>query len=584
MVARAAGLLAATALLLIPGAAQGSALGRLDMGDAVEVTGRWDRGARTFVATRIEVLPDRRRPSARGPIEAIDRRAARFTLFGREVRVDEATVFVAEVGGRFDDLTPGMRVEVSVDAEPTGTWRARKVVWDGIKDSDKVKGTINDVGAPVDTTQAIQISGLDIRVNKGTELKTDYLEGELLGTLFADEGDANAPHLRLGRMRLAGYARMTTYRDAGYTLSGADDDTLIGQPAVALQVAGDWADAFQTLAELRVGSDQSWAGNRFDVANARLELLQAYGVLRVQQAKGLLLTAGKQRVRDPREWLFDEYLDAVRLYVTVTRPLVLEASYIPSVFPPRGEKFETWDDLLLRARIIPDARNEANVYWLKRRDSSPRRRQPAYLGLSYSGRPARWFRGWLEAAVLRGEDKGRPQRAYAFDVGTTFSTTGRVRPGVTLAYALGSGEDNRPGDSYSQEFRQTGYEDNSGRFGGFSSFQYYGEVLDPELSNIEVMTAGVGVRFGHRASADVVLHNYRQHRADNEMRTALVPLGPPDGSSRDLGREADLIIGVQNLFRCVSASYGFGLFVPGQALNATDRLATRHRLSVRVGF
>jgi hypothetical protein len=585
--ARSAGLLAAITLLWNPATAAVPALGMLRKGEVVEVTGQWNRGEQIFVATRIERLPKGRHPSARGAIDSLDRSAARFRLFGQEVQVDEATVFVADSGknqGRFDDLMPGMRVDVSADAAPTSAWKASRVVWRGLKGSDKVKGSITDVGPLADTAQTIQISGLDIRVTEGTDLKSDYLEAELFGTLFSDEGDATDPHLRLGRLRVAGYARMTNYRDADYTLSAADDDSLVGQPALALQVAGDWGSPFQTLVDLRLGSEQSWVGNRFDVTNARLEMLQGYAILRTPGERGATLVVGKQRLRDQREWLFDEYLDAVRLYLTVTRPLVLEASYLPSVFAPPGEKFETWDDLLLRARFIPDSRNEANVYWLKRRDSSPRRRQPVYLGLSYSGRPTRWLRGWLEAALLGGEDKGRQQQAYALDVGTTFSTTGPVRPSLTLAYALGSGEEKLPGDPYSQEFRQTGYEDNTGRFGGVSSFQYYGEVLDPELSNIEVMTAGAGIRFGYSVSVDAVAHVYRQDRPDDVLRAALLLQGAPDGSSRDLGREMDVILGVANLLKCASLSYGFGLFQPGQALDSTDGLATRHRVSLRVGF
>ena len=156
-----------------------------------------------------------------------------------------------------------------------------------------------------------------------------------------------------------------------------------------------------------------------------------------------------------------------------------------------------------------------------------------------------------------------------------------MRPALTLAYALGSGDDKRPG---SQEFRQTGYEDNTGRFGGFSSFQYYGEVLDPELSNIEIMTVGGGLRFGYSVSLDAVVHVYRQQKPDDGLRAALLLQSPPDGEERDLGREEDFILAVQNIFKRASASYAFGLFEPGRALNATDRLASRHRVSLRVGF
>lgn len=582
-----AGLLAVGTLLSNPATAAASALRILKKGDTVEVTGRWDAEKRIFLASAIERLSERRRPSARGAIDALDAGAGRFRLFGREVEVDEATVFTSatgENGGGLQDLKPGMRVEVSAEFQHTGIWRAKEVEWRGVKASDKVKGVVSEVDPPVQSAQMLWISGVGVRVTESTELKTDYLEEALLGTLFADEGDPNVPHLRLGPLRLGGYGRLTTRREAGYTLSGEDDERLVGEPALALQVVGDWGRSVQSLVDLRLGNEYEWDGDRLDSTRPKMETLQAYALFRTRQEKGAALVVGKQRLRDHREWLLDEYLDAVRLYLYATRPLVLEASYIPSVLPPKGEKFATWDDALLRARFIPNSHNEANVYWLKRRDSSPRRRQPVYWGLSYWGRPARWLRGWLDAALLRGEDKGKQQKAYALDIGTTISTTGHVRPSLTGGYALGSGEEKKAGDPFSQEFRQTGHEDNTGRLGGFSSFQYYGEVLDPELSNIEIVTVAAGIRFGYAVSLDAVLHRYRQHRPNRELRAALGLADPPDGTSRELGREADAILGVPNVWKRVSVSYAFGLFVPGPALAASDRHATRHRLSFRVAF
>jgi len=585
-VAPVVALLVAITLLANPATAVGSALGKLRKGEAVEVSGQWDRGERAFVATKVERLPGGRRPSARGAIETLDPSAASFSLFGQKIHVDEATVFAADSGaraGRLENLAPGMRVDVDADAGPGETWRATRVVWRGLKASDKVKGTITGVGPPADSVQTIQISGLDIRLSEETDLQTDYLMEELLGTLFADEGDASVPHLRFGRLRLAGYGRVSTYSDDGYTLSGVDDDSVFAQSALALQAAGDWGTSFQTLVDARLENERYWGGE-INFADPRLELLQGYAILRTRGPRGAALVVGKQRIRDHREWLFDEYLDAARLYLTLARPLVLEASYIPSLFPPPGESFATWDDWLLRARYIPDSRNEATLYGMIRRDSSPRRRQPVYLGWSCSGRPSPWLRGWMDAVFLRGEDKGRRQRAYAIDFGTTFTTTGRVRPSLTLAYAVGSGEQKLSGDPFSQEFRQTGYEDNTGRFGGISSFKYYGEVLDPELANLEVMTAAVGIRFGYSASVDVVAHAYHQQVPDDELRAALLLEGAPDGESRNLGSEVDVILGVANLLRVANVSYGFGVFTPGRALEPTDRVATRHRVSLRLGF
>ena len=62
-------------------------------------------------------------------------------------------------------------------------------------------------------------------------------------------------------------------------------------------------------------------------------------------------------------------------------------------------------------------------------------------------------------------------------------------------------------------FRQTGIQDNNDKFGGVTSFKYYGELLEPELSNLHILTAGIGRRFGRRMSLDLIYHNYRQDEA-----------------------------------------------------------------------
>src|SRR5262245_19498784 len=342
---RRADFVAAILVLWTAAPAAGSALGKLQKGEAVEVSGRWNRGEQSFVATKVVRLPPGRNPSARGPIDKLDQPNGRFMLFGRDIQVDTTTVFAADSGasgGDFSKLVAGMRVDVDADVGPTDTWRARRVVWSGLKSSDKVKGTITGVGPQSDSAQTIQISGLDIRMTQGTNLETDYLLEELLGTLFSDEGDANLPHARFGRLRLAGYARVSTYSDDGYTLAGRDDDSLFAQSALALQAAGDWTSFFQTMVDVRMENERYW-NNELIYPDPKLELLQAYGVLRIRREKGAALVVGRQRVRDAREWLFDEYLDAARLYFTVMRPLVLEASYFSSVFTRPAESLDTWD-------------------------------------------------------------------------------------------------------------------------------------------------------------------------------------------------------------------------------------------------
>jgi len=56
--------------------------------------------------------------------------------------------------------------------------------------------------------------------------------------------------------------------------------------------------------------------------------------------------------------------------------------------------------------------------------------------------------------------------------------------------------------------RQTGFQSNSGTFGGVVNFDYYGVVFDPKLSNLQVFTAGIGVRPLRKSSVDGVYHHY----------------------------------------------------------------------------
>ena len=102
---------------------------------------------------------------------------------------------------------------------------------------------------------------------------------------------------------------------------------------------------------------------------------------------------------------------------------------------------------------------------------------------------------WVEAAAVRGADGRRDVRGHGFDTGATWAFEDvAMEPSVTLAFARGSGDRNRR-DGVDRDFRQTGLQDNTARFNGVTSFAYYGETLDPELSNLNVFTIGVGLHF-----------------------------------------------------------------------------------------
>ena len=140
---------------------------------------------------------------------------------------------------------------------------------------------------------------------------------------------------------------------------------------------------------------------------------------------------------------------------------------------------------------------------------------------------------------------------------------GGAKTALTLGFAFGTGDRN-PDDGTDGAFRQTGLQDNEWDFGGATDFKYYGEVLDPELSNLAILTAGVGIRPSDKFSLDLVYHHYLQHRASASLRNAGID-AEPSGRSRRLGSAIDLIVGLQEIWDHLDARLAVGYFLPGAA-------------------
>jgi alginate production protein len=162
-----------------------------------------------------------------------------------------------------------------------------------------------------------------------------------------------------------------------------------------------------------------------------------------------------------------------------------------------------------------------------------------------------------------GRDGSKRIRGWAVDLGGTYEFQVGPKPALTLGFAFGSGDRN-PDDGTDGGFRQTGLQDNESDFGGAADFKYYGEVLDPELSNLAILTAGIGIRPSEKFSMDLVYHYYLQHQAAPALRNAGID-AEPSGRSRRLGSGVDLVVGFQGIWDHLDARLGVGYFVPGAA-------------------
>jgi alginate production protein len=288
----------------------------------------------------------------------------------------------------------------------------------------------------------------------------------------------------------------------------------------------------------------------------------------------LTVRFGRQLFRDDREWLLDEQLDGVRLlYEWSGFNLDLSATRRNSfrrdlrdpgtVGRPTNNfaliaTYELFDDFTLGGYVMfRDGRTG------RRQDG-----QPVFLGLRSRGRL--WFDGlehWAEIAAVRGRDeRGRRLQGHAVDVGAIYRFAAPMEPRFTLGYAWGSGDRN-PRSGTNTAFRQTGLQSNEARRGSLAKFRYYGEVLDPELSNLHIATAGFGFAPFENVTLDFLFHRYWQDRVAGELRNAALDLAPNrdrGNLSRDIGQEIDIILGVR-LSENVQMELAGGYFMPGRA-------------------
>ena len=210
-----------------------------------------------------------------------------------------------------------------------------------------------------------------------------------------------------------------------------------------------------------------------------------------------------------------------------------------------------------------------------------------FFGAQASGTIASNLEFWLESAVVTGRASGRDILGYGFDIlgygfdiGTTYIWRMHPgRPSVTMGFAFGSGDDGQGTDT---AFRQTGLQRNTHRFGGVTKFQYYGEVLDPELSNLGILTVGAGIRPTKRSSVDLFYHRYFQHRAQDGFRDVAIDR-VPQGIRRNIGDEIDLVVGIRDIEDVAVEIIG-GIFLPGNAFDPAADPAYFGKVEIKVAF
>ena len=297
------------------------------------------------------------------------------------------------------------------------------------------------------------------------------------------------------------------------------------------------------------------------------------------------LQIGRQSFEEERTWWWDSDLDSVRVYYNcslvslelgVAQELAKISSDESGIDPEQEDVFR----LLSRAELNWGKDQRIETFFLYQNDHSKTEKEDAIINKDKRDESDAdiWWVGirsfgtvkfdtigkldyWLDGAFMMGREDlidfdsiennqsvvddvvDHDIEGWATDAGISWRTKLPFTPTLTIGYAIGSGDEN-PESATDNAFRQTGLNGNNGKFRGVDRFRYYGELLRPELSNLQIWTASLGCRIFKDSSIEIVYHHYEQVKATDFLRDGELD-AEPTGTNRNIGDELDIILGIE---------------------------------------
>ncbi|WP_456418036.1 alginate export family protein [Thiolapillus sp.] len=369
-----------------------------------------------------------------------------------------------------------------------------------------------------------------------------------------------------------------------YALSDTDNDREKYRQKLELEFRYDISSQVKALLETKLISS---ADHRADQRSHLDTLERGESWLDISRPLGgkstLGLRIGRQNFAEEREWWWDEDLDAVRLYYASPRlslelglaeelggkatnqPLPEDKRDIQRVLAhlsweySKGHKLELFGLYHDDRSSTPEAGDQLAA---DKEDESDARL--VWYGIRVRGKDKikdlGKIRYWVDLGAVKGKEDlldfddistgrievtdaiQRDVKGNAIDIGLTLKSKLPGQPSFTLGFAQGSGDSN-PADNTDRAFRQTGLDDNNGKFNGVDSFRYYGELLRPQLSNIRISTASLGYPLLRDSSIEILYHRYHQVEASDQLSSRLRI--SPDGRNTFLGDEIDIVLGLE---------------------------------------
>lgn len=545
-------------------------------GHWVEIRGSYQAGG-NFLAQRIDLVEPEDNDVLIGTITSVPE-SGYFTLLGQRVKAQEKAKF-----DRVDrNALQGVRVKVEGHFRNAGNFSARKIRSRG-EGRDRIIGRVNSVRRTRDGLE-LSVMGFRVLIPEYLPVRHDapvsrYVRSEPPAQVIVDRNRddedlfgkgiwLNDKLMLAGQLQTRGIAEDDFDLDQNIPTGRFDYKNTIRARLIYQATDSFFAIISVNHSQLRRNDDQNGSSSAADtrLSETYLYWLNIFG-------SSVDLQVGRVNFDDEREWLYDQNLDTLRA-IWSGENIRAELSYSETL-----SDGNILDEAASNSMLYISNNNEDRHlagYVIHRDFDLPISVQRTHVGLRAFGD---WLPGqesWVELAYMSGKTDQIDDRGWAFDIGSTLSI--RDRFFVTLGYAFSQGDD--PASSTNDTYRQSGLQDNNGKLSGVTSFRYYGELLDPELANLEILTAGLGLRFNNRTSLDLVWHGYEQ----NELSTNLFDTdidAQPNGIDTDLGTEVDVVLGWRSIKRWHLEAVA-AWFSPGDAFsNADDAFLAKLQLRFR---
>jgi hypothetical protein len=568
----------------------------------LKVTGTWQN--ERFVVTSVEERDpgkDATRLRVRGRVHTVDRGAQHFSIG------PVAIEWSGQQAGLVESLREGDVLEV--DARLIAGWRFQLLALrpDDIDSPDAVEliGAVTGIErAPEARESRVELVGIPSWVPVSL-----YNDGRIRLGRLDDKRPDDQFRAEIGKVAvtLGGELEVVTDYEADRDLDrSADDGVASSEQQFQLETYFELGDSVTAFVELDGGLAQerdveagtTERGSRLRRGETWVYWDQPFG-------SNVGLQIGRQNFAEQREWWWDENLDAIRvLYGSrrfswevalaeelgrveiggVSDPERLDVRRVIATVGFRPSSAVRVDGFYLRQSDHSDAYRLGERVLEDREDEDDS--NLAWLGFRLSGGLDLFadteVEYWLDAAVVRGDEvaygfadlapgellvdeierRRRDGRGVDLGLSVSWQRWSRFRPTLTLGYAQGSGGSDEQG-----WFRQTGLNDNNGRYNGVDRFRYYGEVARPQLENLAISTVSLGLRVKDNSSIELAYHAYEQVTASDRHALRVDP--DANALSRALGSELDIVVGLEEWKHWEIELVG-GYFVPGSAFDARD--------------